>query len=198
MFRVLAFLGFLVAGNFLAAETAEQLNQQLAQIHGRTSAAGKFAQLAKYVIDNESKALESNDSLTQQFEEMRQNQGESSLIVFRAIATKEEAATARAYYLGVRDNLLAAQIVVAFEIMALQASSDEVDNSTRASLSGNLAATFDSVKEMLKESTLKIPDVQKLSIDSQANAIAARTYYAGVKDNLIARAEAMGRGESFG
>lgn len=195
---MLAFLGFMMAGSFFAAETAEQLNQQLAQLHERTSAAGKFAQLAKYVIDNEGKALESNYSLTQQFEGMRQNQGESSLIVLRAIATKEEAAAARSYYLGVRNNLLAAEIVVAFEIMALQASSDAVDNSTRVLLSGNLAATFDGVEEMLKESTLKIPDVQKLNIATKDAAISARTYYAGVKDNLLSRTKAMANGEFFG
>ena len=148
MLKVLVILGILVTGSFFAAETKEQLEQQLEQIHERTLAAGKFAQLAQYVTDNEGEASESNDLLTQQFEEMRQNQGESSLIVLRAIATKEEAQTARAYYLGVRNNLLVAEIVLALEIMASQASSDEISNSVRESLDRGFTQTFDGMKEM--------------------------------------------------
>jgi len=198
MLRMLAFLGFMISGSFFAAETTKQLEQQLAQLHEQTSAAGKFAQLAGYVMKNASEASKANEILETEFSKMREAQGESSLIVQRSIATHEEATAARSYYLGVRDNLLAAEIVVTFEIMALQASSDAVDNPVRASLSGNLATTFDGMKEMLKESTLKIPDVQKLSINSQENAMSARTYYAGVKKNLLGRTEAMGKGESFG
>jgi len=198
MLKVLAILGIFVTGNFFAAETKEQLERQLAQIHEGTSAAGKFAQLAKYVIDNESKASESNDSLTQQFEEIRQNQGESSLIVLRAIATKEEAQAARAYYLGVRNNLLAAEIVLAFEIMASQASSDEISSSVRESLDNGFAQTFDGMKEMLTGSHLPIPSVERLSVATIDAAILARTYYAGVKNNLLGRTEAMAKGQSFG
>ena len=112
MLKALVFLAIMVAGSFFAAEEKVLIEQQLLQIHERTFAAGKFAQLAKCVVDNERKASELNDLLTQQFEEMRQNQGESSLIVLRAIATKEEAQAARAYYLGVRNNLLVAEIVL--------------------------------------------------------------------------------------
>ena len=198
MLKVLVILGILVTGSFFAAETKEQLEQQLAQIHERTSAAGKFAQLAQYVIDNESKATESNDSLTQQFEEMRQNQGESSLIVLRDIATKEKAQAARAYYLGVRNNLFAAEIVLAFEIMASQASSNEISSSDRESLNNGFTQTFDGMKEMLTGSHLPIPSVERLSVATIDAAILARTYYAGIKNNLLGRIEAMAKGQSFG
>lgn len=197
MLKVLVILGILVTGSFFAAETKEQLEQQLEQIHERTLAAGKFAQLAQYVTDNEGEASESNDLLTQQFEEMRQNQGESSLIVLRAIATKEEAQTARAYYLGVRNNLLVAEIVLALEIMASQASSDEISNSVRESLDRGFAQTFDRMKEILTGSHLPIPSVDRLSVATIDAAILARTYYAGVKNNLLGRTEAMAKEESF-
>ena len=197
MLKVLVILGILVTGSFFAAETKEQLEQQLEQIHERTLAAGKFAQLAQYVTDNEGEASELNDILTQQFEEMRQNQGESSLIVLRAIATKEEAQTARAYYLGVRNNLLVAEIVLALEIMASQASSDEISNSVRESLDRGFAQTFDRMKEILTGSHLPIPSVDRLSVATIDAAILARTYYAGVKNNLLGRTEAMAKEESF-
>lgn len=197
MLKVLVILGILVTGSFFAAETKEQLEQQLEQIHERTLAAGKFAQLAQYVTDNEGEASELNDLLTQQFEEMRQNQGESSLIVLRAIATKEEAQTARAYYLGVRNNLLVAEIVLALEIMASQASSDEISNSVRESLDRGFAQTFDRMKEILTGSHLPIPSVDRLSVATIDAAILARTYYAGVKNNLLGRTEAMAKEESF-
>ncbi len=196
MFKVLAFLGIMVTSSFFAAENKEQLEQQLAQIHERTSAAGKFAQLAKFVIENESKASESNDSLTQQFEEMRQNQGESSLIVLRGIATKEEAEAARVYYLGVRNNLFVAEVVLTLEILALQASA--ADEEKRHEMNTHFAQTFDGMKEMLIGSHLPIPTVEKLSVATKDAAISARTYYAGVKDNLLGRTEAMAKGESFG
>lgn len=198
MLKALIVIGFIISGNFFAAETKEQLERQLVQIHERTSAAGKFAQLAQYVINNESKASDLNDSLTQQFEEMRQNQGESSLIVFRAIATKEEAVAARFYYLGVRNNLFVTEVVLAFQIMASQASSNEISSSVRESLDNGFAQTFDGMKEMLTGSHLLIPPVEKLNIATKDAAISARTYYAGVKDNLLARTEAMAKGEFFG
>lgn len=198
MFKILTFLGVMVTSSFFAAETKEQLEQQLAQLHEQTSAAGKFAQLAKFVIDNESKASESNDSLKAQFEEMRQNQGESSLIGLRGIATKADAEVARAYYLGVRNNLCATGIMLTFEIIALQASSNEIDSSVRESLNNVFAETFDSVKEMLISSNLPIPPVQKCSVATIDAANSARAYYAGIKDNLLGRTEAMARGESFG
>jgi hypothetical protein len=195
---MLAILGIFVTGSFFAAETKEHLEQQLAQIHERTSAAGKFVQLAQYVINNESKASESNDSLTQQFEEMRKNQGESSLIVFRAIATKEEAQASRAYYLGVRNNLFAAEVVLTFEIMASQASSNEISSSVRESLDNGFAQTFDGMKEMITGSHLPILSAERLSVATIDAAISACTYYAGVKNNLLGRTEAMAKEESFG
>jgi len=197
MLKVLVILGILVTGSFFAAETKEQLEQQLEQIHERTSAAGKFAQLAKCVVDNESKASELSNSLTAQFDEMQQNQGENSLITLRGIATKEEAQAARAYYLGVRNNLLVAEIVLALEIMASQASSDEISNSVRESLDRGFTQTFDGMKEMLTGSHLPIPSVGRLNVATIDAAILARTYYAGVKNNLLGITEAMAKGESF-
>lgn len=197
MLKTLVFLAIMVAGSFFAAEEKALLEQQLVQIHERTSAAGKFAQLAKCVVDNESKASELSNSLTAQFDEMQQNQGENSLITLRGIATKEEAQTARAYYLGVRNNLLVAEIVLALEIMASQASSDEISNSVRESLDRGFAQTFDGMKEMLTGSHLPIPSVERLSVATIDAAILARTYYAGVKNNLLGRTEAMAKEESF-
>ncbi|MCE2715714.1 MAG: hypothetical protein ACK4V2_01270 [Pseudomonadota bacterium] len=120
---------------------------------------------------------------------MQEKQGKSSLIVLRSVATKEDAVTARSYYLGVRDNLFAAEIVLAFEIMALQSS--VMDQSQREGMNTHFSQTYDGMKEML-------PAIEKRDISTEENALAARIYYKGVKENLLGRTDAMAKGESFG
>lgn len=195
MFKIFAII-MLTVTTIFAVEEVGQLEQQREQLHEKTSAAGKFAQLAKYVVDNESQALESNNSLKQQFKEMQEKQGESSLIALRSVATKEDAVAARSYYLGVRGNLFAAEIVTALEIIALQASA--IDQSERDKMNLHFSKTFDFVKKTLTDSNLGIPDIEKKDVSTAENAIAARTYYKGVKEDLLGRTEAMAEGKSFG
>jgi hypothetical protein len=43
-----------------------------------------------------------------------------------------------------------------------------------------------------------LPAIEKRDISTEENALAARIYYKGVKENLLGRTDAMAKGESFG
>lgn len=193
MLKIFTFLAIGIATIF-ATEEIQQLEQQLAQLHERTSAAGRFAQLAKFVIDNPGKATESNQTLQQQFAAL--NQSEQMHITLYNVATSDDATTARAYYLGVRNTLFAAEIVSAFEIMALQASM--MDDEQQIAMNEHFSQTFDGMKELLIGSNLGISTIEKQNVSSKEKALAAYSYYRGVKDNLLGRVEAMAKGELFG
>ncbi len=118
---------------------------------------------------------------------MEQKLGESSLIALRSIATKDDAATARAYYLGVKENLFAATIVLAFEMLALQASSDVLSSGERALLNDNFKQSFESMSTILGAGLA----VELRSISTIADANAALEYYLNIRKNLLERCVAM-------
>jgi hypothetical protein len=123
----------------------------------------------------------------QEFEIMKQNLGESPLIVLRSIATREEAATARAYYLGVKENLFAVTIVLAFEMLALQASSDVRSSTERSLLNDNFKQSFENMRAILGAGVA----VECQPISTIDEAIAARDYYLKVRENLLERCLVM-------
>jgi hypothetical protein len=202
MFKLLVFMGFIFIKGILAADTSPQ---QLAyqseesspeqELNKRLLHAQEFALFAIAALNNELQAAALNEQFKQKFEEKTLEIGSSPLVALRSIATKEEAKGARSYYLGVRDNLSAITILLAFEAMALKASGAENDEA-REALNNLLSQNFDVMKEILKDGP-GIPDFELRSIGTKDNAIAARAYYAGIKDNLLGRTEAMGKGESF-
>lgn len=194
MLKIFAVIMLCIATVFATEEVA-QLEQQLAQLHEKTSAAGKFAQLAGHVMKNKDQAEATDAILEQQFSALG-DQGAGPLIAKRNIKSHEEAVTSRSYYLGVRDNLFAAEVVLALEIMALQSSA--MNQSQRAEMNTNFSKTYDGMKEMLKDSNLGIPAIEKKDISTEENALAARIYYKEVKDNLLGRTKAMAKGENFG
>jgi hypothetical protein len=53
MFKIFVVI-MLAVTTIFAVEEVAQLEQQREQLHEKTSAVGKFAQLAKYVMDNKS------------------------------------------------------------------------------------------------------------------------------------------------
>ena len=144
MLKALIVIGFIFSGNFFASEIGdENLNQLREQIHQRALSAVKFGQYAKFVLENDTPASEIDKLLIQEFEAMNQSQGESPLITLRSIATKDDAAAARAYYLGLKENLFAVTIVLAFEMLALQASSDAMNSEERSSLNDTFKQSFE-------------------------------------------------------
>lgn len=193
MLKVLICLAVLATG-ICATEEIQRLEQQLAEMHKKTSVAGKFAQLAGHVMKNRDQAEEMDAILEQQFSALG-DQGIGPVISKLNIKNHEEAVAARSYYLGARDNIFAAGVVLALEIMALQAS--KMDQNQRNTMNMHLAQTFDGMKEVLAESNLAMPAIEKKDISTAEGAIAARAYYKSVKENLIGRVDAMAKGESF-
>ena len=191
MLKALIVIGFIFSGNLFASEIGgEDLNQLREQIHQRALNALKFGQYAKFVLENDAPASEIDKLLTQEFEAMNQNQGESPLITLRSIATKDDAAAARAYYLGVKENLFAVTIVLAFEMLALQASSDAMNSEERSSLNDTFKQSVENMRAILGAGVA----VECQPISTIDEAIAARNYYLKVRENLFARTVAMTEG----
>ncbi len=188
MLKTLILIGVIISGNFFASEIGdENLNQLREQIHQRALSAVKFGQYAKFVLENDTPASEVDKLLMQEFEIMKKNLGESPLIILRSIATREEAATARAYYLGVKENLFAVTIVLAFEMLALQASSDVRSSTERSLLNDNFKQSFENMKAILGAGVA----VECQPISTIDEAIAARDYYLKVRENLLERCLVM-------
>ena len=191
MLKALIVIGFIFSGNFFASEIGdENLNQLREQIHQRALSAVKFGQYAKFVLENDTLASEIDKLLIQEFEAMNQSQGESPLITLRSIATKDDAAAARAYYLGLKENLFAVTIVLAFEMLALQASSDAMNSEERSSLNDTFKQSFENMRAILGAGIA----VECRPISTIDEAIAARNYYLKVRENLFARTVAMTEG----
>ena len=193
MLKTLALIGIMFFGNIFAAETsiggmsADDLSTLREHVYEVTRVAGKSACLAKFVIDG-GNTEEGNDKLKKEFHAIETlMSAKHPLIVQRSIATKEEATAARAYYLGVKENLFAVTITMAFEIMAVQANFSEIDVATRTSLNNNLVQTFENVQGALGEG----PAIELRSIATKGEAVVACAYYRGVGDNLLVRTLAM-------
>ncbi len=197
MLKILAIAGTIFFTNIFAAETsiagmnADDLITLRGQIYQVTMVAGKAAILAKCVMNGGS-VEECSGNLTKEFKVIETLMSAAHpLIVQRSIATKKEAEIAHAYYLGVKENLFAVTIAMAFEAMAEQANYAGIDDEKREPLNDRLAKVFRVVQGELGAG----PAIELRSITTKEEATAACIYYRGVRDNLLARIQAMAKDE---